>query len=106
MPPPCLPSKQCENIFFTFLAEASCESIEVFDCPNPRIPSSAWSDESRSPDCLAPQLTCNNETMKIICKLKDLIVILGTYSYFQFLMKLLSVLEFGDKRRQFVGISV
>lgn len=57
IPPPLLPSKQCEKIFFTFLDEASCERIDVFACPKPTIPSTASEDEPSSPDCLAEHLS-------------------------------------------------
>lgn len=56
IPPPLLPSKQCEKIFFTFLEEASCERMDVFACPKPTIPSTASEDEPNSPDCLAEHL--------------------------------------------------
>lgn len=56
IPPPFTLSKQCANIFFTFPAEASCESIDEFACPKPSMPSSASEDVPSSPDCLAPHL--------------------------------------------------
>ena len=56
IPPPFSPSKQCENIFLTFPADANCEIIDDFDCPKPNIPSTALLDEPRSPDCCAPHL--------------------------------------------------
>lgn len=56
MPPPLTPSKQCANIFLTLPDEASCDKIDEFDFPKPRMPSSASSSEPRSPDCRAPQL--------------------------------------------------
>lgn len=62
MPPPFTPSKQCANIFFTFPDEANCEITDEFDFPKPSIPSSASSEEPRSPDCLAPQLQETKET--------------------------------------------
>ena len=40
--------KQCANIFFTFLAKASCEIMDEFACPNPSMPSSASEDEPSS----------------------------------------------------------
>lgn len=64
MPPPLDPSKQCEKTFLTFLAEASCESIEEFACPNPSIPSSACSDEPNSPDCWDPHLSWIKDNTK------------------------------------------
>lgn len=63
IPPPLTPSKQCANIFFTLPVEASCESMDEFDFPKPSIPSSASSDESRSPDCLAPHLLKTSEIL-------------------------------------------
>lgn len=55
--PPPFPSKQWANIFLTLPDEASCEINDELDFPKPSIPSSASSlDESRSPDCLTPQL--------------------------------------------------
>ena len=57
IPPPLLPSKQCEKIFLTFLDEASCERMDVFACPKPTIPSTASEDEPNSPACLAEHLS-------------------------------------------------
>lgn len=56
IPPPFTESKQWANILFTFPEEASCESIDEFDCPKPSIPSTASLDEPKSPDCWAPHL--------------------------------------------------
>jgi hypothetical protein len=56
IPPPFTVSKQCAKIFLTFPAYASCDSMDIFDWPNPRIPSRAWSEEPKPPPILAPHL--------------------------------------------------
>lgn len=57
IPPPCTPSKQCANIFFTFPDDASCDIMDVFAWPKPSSPSNASLLEPKSPDCLAPHLS-------------------------------------------------
>lgn len=41
MPPPSLPSRQCEKTLFTFPDAASCDISDEFACPKPIIPSTA-----------------------------------------------------------------
>jgi hypothetical protein len=51
IPPPFTLSRQCAKALLTFPAEASCEIIDEFACPNPSIPSSASPDVPNPPDC-------------------------------------------------------
>ena len=62
VPPPFTVSRQCEKIFLTFPADASCDSMDEFDWPNPRIPSRAWSDDPKPPPILAPHLQMSTES--------------------------------------------
>lgn len=57
IPPPFILSKQCENILFVLPPAASCEMIEVFDCPKPIIPSTAESVCPSCPDWFFPHLS-------------------------------------------------